>query len=100
MEPAELGQRLSKIATMWTAVVQAHGDQAASTVKDIPKDQAGKFFDDNFGKQFRELYSRAKDLAERAGVSESDRAASASLLRDLDQLKKAWDGKIKGDAAI
>ncbi len=66
-------------------------DQAASTVKDTPKDRAGKFFDDNFGKQFRELYSRAKELAGRAGFSEADRAAADSLLRDLDQLKKAWD---------
>ena len=66
-------------------------DQAAATVKDTPKDQAGKFFGDHFGDQFGELYARAKDLADRAGVSPADKAAAQSLVDDLNRMKKAWD---------
>lgn len=66
-------------------------DQAASTVRDTPKEMTGPFFKDHFGGQFQAIYSKAKELADRAGISPTDKAAAQSLLDDLDNMKKAWD---------
>ena len=88
LQSMALGLPATNCLRQWAGAIC---DQAASTVKDTPKDLAGKWFDEHYGNQFQELYKRAKELAERAGVSEADKAGAERLLKDLDQFKKAWD---------
>jgi hypothetical protein len=60
-------------------------DQAAGAAKGAP----GKAFDDYFGKEYREIYTRAKKLAEQLGP---DSSADVNLFMDeMDRFKKAWD---------
>jgi hypothetical protein len=97
LQSMALGLPASNCFRQWAG---AMCDQAAGALKDIPKEVAGKVFDDQFGEQYRDLYARAKAWSDRLGPSaaQADRDAAQGLFDDLDKFKKSWDDGV--DQAI
>lgn len=88
LQSAALGLPGSGCFRQWAG---AMCDQAAGAARDLPETVGGKWFDDHYGPEYRDLYGRAKKWAAREGASEAEQAAAKEFFGEFDRFKKGWD---------